>query len=109
MQHGFLYNGSNWITLDYPGAYLTNLFKIKGGTIAGYYGENVLGPYHGLLYKNGTWTTIDFPGATNTYLFGLDGSGNLVGMYQDNTGSHGFLATPFTVTSTIYLPLIMRN
>jgi hypothetical protein len=85
---------------------MTNLWKIKGGTIVGYYGESLVGIYHGLLYKNGIWTTFDFPGATNTYLFGIDGSGNLVGYYQDNTGSHGFLATP---SSTIYLPLIIRN
>jgi hypothetical protein len=92
--HGFLYNGSTWLTLDYPRANMTRLNRMKGGTIVGYYQGSVGGNYHGLLYENGIWTTFDFPGATSTYLGSIDGSGRLVGYYQDNAGAHGFLATP---------------
>jgi len=36
------------------------------------------------------WTTIDMPGATSTDLRGIDGS-NIVGSYDDTSGTHGFL------------------
>jgi hypothetical protein len=38
----------------------------------------------------GTWTTLDMSGAYGTYANGIDGS-NIVGWYQDASGSHGFL------------------
>ncbi len=38
----------------------------------------------------GTWTTVDKPGATRTMIYDIDGS-NLVGAYNDASGSHGFI------------------
>ena len=37
-----------------------------------------------------TWTKVDVPGASFTRIFDIDGS-NLVGMYSDASGDHGFL------------------
>jgi hypothetical protein len=51
--HGFLYNGTNWITLDMPGASTTMAFDIDGSTIVGWYTDNSSGnyhPQHGFLY-----------------------------------------------------------
>lgn len=48
---------------------------------------------HGFVLKNGSFTTIDAPftGATNTVAAGINNRGEVVGSYQDATGSaHGF-------------------
>jgi hypothetical protein len=39
-----------------------------------------------------TFTPIDVPGATETQALGINDSGNVVGVYHDATGGHGFLA-----------------
>jgi len=36
---GFIFDGTNWTTLNYPGAYWTDLIGISGGTILGLYPE----------------------------------------------------------------------
>jgi hypothetical protein len=41
-----------------------------------------------------TFTPIDVPGASDTAALGINPSGQIVGVYFDNTGEHGFLATP---------------
>ena len=41
-----------------------------------------------------TFTTIDVPGAYQTVAYGIDASGQIVGVYVDAGGGHGFLATP---------------
>jgi hypothetical protein len=49
-EHGFLYDGTTWTTLDYPGAVGTYPFDIDGDRIVGYY--NAPGnPGHGFLYQ----------------------------------------------------------
>jgi hypothetical protein len=42
-----------------------------------------------------TWTTLDAPSALGTAASGIYG-GNIVGIYMDVSGQHGFLATPAT-------------
>jgi hypothetical protein len=51
---------------------------------------------HGFLLLNGSYTTIDDPLAGHaawqgTIASGIDSSGNIVGSYMDNLGTHGFL------------------
>src|SRR5260370_15543092 len=38
-----------------------------------------------------TFTTFDVPGATYTYASGINNAGQIVGLFWDNAGSHGFL------------------
>jgi probable HAF family extracellular repeat protein len=40
------------------------------------------------------FTPIDFPGASATFASGINNSGQIVGWYTDETGTHGFLADP---------------
>jgi hypothetical protein len=46
-----------------------------------------------LLDKKGTFTTIDGPGATFTFASGINAAGDIVGFYEDSSGTgHGFVA-----------------
>jgi uncharacterized membrane protein len=52
------------------------------------------GNLHGFLLSGGQYTTIDFPNTAWTLAFGINGSGDVVGLYEDATGIHGFLRIP---------------
>ena len=86
--HSFLYDGTNYTTLNAPGS----ATGISGDYIVGNYWDNNGGHYHGFLYNGGSWTALDMPGATRTFVYGIDGS-NIVGEYQDASGIHGFVST----------------
>lgn len=61
-QHGFLYSGGSYRTLDAPGAAATHASGINAsGLIVGDFAN---GGSHGFLYSNGTYTTLDDPLAT---------------------------------------------
>jgi hypothetical protein len=81
-QHGFLYDGVSWTTLDvpFPGNYDTRAFGISGNKIVGWY---LAGP-HGFLFDGTTWTPLDYPGSTNGSNQAVDGN-NIVGL-ADSTG-----------------------
>jgi hypothetical protein len=84
-RHGFIYNGSSWITLDAPGATDTVAYSIDGSNIVGTYDG------HGFLYDGSIWTTIDPPDSCDTYIRGISGN-KIVGYYRDSTWDwHGFL------------------
>ena len=46
---------------------------------------------HGFLLSGGLLTTIDVPGAILTEAFGINERGDIVGVYEDAAGLHGFL------------------
>src|SRR5712691_5299723 len=46
-----------------------------------------------------TFTTLDVPGATSTEAFGINRAGQIVGLYSNATGEHGFLKNGATFTS----------
>jgi hypothetical protein len=85
--HGFLYNGSSYTTLDDPlagGIYpYTYAYGISGSTVAGFYSAS--SGNHGFLYNGGTYTTFDVPGSADTYLRGISGN-HLVGYYDTVAG-----------------------
>jgi hypothetical protein len=85
--HGFLYDGSSYTTLDDPlvgGTYpYTYAYGISGNTVAGFYSAS--SGIHGFLYNSGTYTTFDVPGAADTYLRGISGN-HLVGYYDTVVG-----------------------
>src|SRR6266540_2701731 len=106
--HGFLLrrrerddDGDNdaLTTIDVPGASFTEAFGINPeGNIVGVY-SNATGT-HGFLLRrrerdddgdNDAFTTIDVPGASFTEAFGINPEGNVVGLYRNATGTHGFL------------------
>src|SRR5262245_41158 len=92
LNHGFVYDGTTWTTLDvtgYPST--TNPQGINdAGDIVGFVidAQNVS---HGFVYSNGTYTITDVPGATDTRFYDINDSGQIVG-YSSN--HHGFVATP---------------
>ena len=45
-----------------------------------------------------TFTTIDVPGATSTSAYGINDAGQIVGSFNNATGSHGFLKDGATFT-----------
>jgi uncharacterized membrane protein len=49
---------------------------------------------HGFLLDKGGFTTIDVPGSSSTSAFGINPSGQIVGVFDDSSGRHGFLASP---------------
>ena len=87
--HGFIRDGATWTTIDYPGADLTNAFKINGANIVGSYYKN--DAFHGCVFDGANWTTLDYPGAWLTEVYGISGS-KAVGIYTEASGrQHGFL------------------
>jgi uncharacterized membrane protein len=52
------------------------------------------GNLHGFLLSGGVYTEIDFPNAAWTLAFGINASDDVVGVYEDVSGIHGFLRTP---------------
>ena len=86
-------------TIDVPGAFFTEAFGITPkGNVVGVY-SNATGT-HGFLLRrregdedgdNDAFTTIDVPGASFTEAFGINPEGNVVGLYRNATGTHGFL------------------
>ena len=64
-QHGFLYTGGKYITLDDPLGTSTVATGINDrGQIVGYYTDGA-GDFHGFLYSGGKWITLDDPLAAN--------------------------------------------
>ncbi|MBN2270771.1 MAG: PEP-CTERM sorting domain-containing protein [Sedimentisphaerales bacterium] len=89
--HGFLYDGSTWMTLDFPDAEWTIAGDIDGDSIVGIYRDSDRN-VHGFLYDGSTWMTLDFPDAEWTRAYGIDGA-KIVGSYEDASGTHGFIYT----------------
>jgi len=90
--HGFLYNGTNWTTLN-AGGYATYINGVDGSNLVGWYyqSQNGNGIQHGFLYNGTSFMTLDYPGASQTGICGIEGS-NLVGYYTDGYGDwHGLL------------------
>jgi hypothetical protein len=98
--HGFLFDGTNWTTVDAPlamkGTFPTG---ISGNWLVGYY-EDTGGSDFGFLFDGTTWTTLHDPlGVTGTVATGVFGN-NIVGWYGDSQGrSHGFLYDGITWTT----------
>jgi hypothetical protein len=109
--HGFLYNGSSFKTLDDPlavaapfGMGQTYLTGISGGYIVGYYTTDDGNTRHGLVYNGSTFMTVDDPLANgDTRINGIDGN-VIVGTYN-RVGDHGFIAQlpePSTLALSVF-------
>jgi probable HAF family extracellular repeat protein len=86
--HGFLYDGGEFFTLDVPfrKTLHTQAFGINNRSqiVGGYFDSG--GVSHGFLYDAGSFTTIDVPspGAFNTFILGINDKGQIVGQYQNS-------------------------
>ena len=107
--HGFLCDGTNYITLDAPSVNTYTLPRaISGTNIVGSFLDNG-GVTQGFLFNGSTWTTLHDPQAQGgTIPAGISGS-DIVGYYSDSNGfSHGFLYNGSTWT-TLDNPLAVHD
>jgi probable HAF family extracellular repeat protein len=89
--HGFVYDGGNFVSVDYPGAAVGNT-AITGindfGQMVGFYSNRFDGKNHGFLYKDGDFRTIDAPNSgQGTILRGINNKGQIVGYPDGNSSS----------------------
>ena len=101
--HGFLYSGGSFTSVDYPGALSTYANGINNsGQIVGYYAD-AQGRVHGFLKTGANFIPIDYPGATVTYAAGINSVGQIAGYYQDaGNNYHAFLYSVGSFTSIDY-------
>jgi hypothetical protein len=87
----FLYDGTSWTSLAYPGAVKTYAQGIWGSSIVGWYYDGT-SDSHGFLFDGTNWTTLDFPTVYGVQAYGISGQ-RIVGAYQDGISysSQGFL------------------
>lgn len=83
--HGFLLSGGTFTSIDFPGAALTQAWKINSaGQVAGRY-TGADGNWHVFLMSDGGFTSIDLPGAIQTASFppqvGINAAGDVVSSY----------------------------
>ena len=92
--HGFLFDGTNWTTLDAPNGYDTFPEGVYENNIVGFYLDNSSNEARSFLYNDVTkaWTAFDAPGSMQTEASDIDGD-NIVGWYKDITQGdlHGFV------------------
>jgi len=97
---GFTYDGGTYTTLVDPSGYETYASGISGSNIVGSFENPALGGvYSAYLYNGSTFTTLNDPSATTgTFGYGVSGN-NVVGMYGNLYGEHGFLYNGSTFTT----------
>ena len=107
----FLFDGTNYSDLSYPGSLATFVNGIDGNNIVGtFYHTDPVTPISGFLYNDvtQTWTELDYPGGFRTEAYGISGN-MIVGDYWPfNTGAgpiFGFVATVPEPSSLILLAI----
>jgi probable HAF family extracellular repeat protein len=81
VQHGFLYSGGQFTSIDFPGAFATSAVGINNaGQIVGWY-QDSQHKQHGFFLAVGQYTSLDFPGANVTSAAGINNAGVIVGGY----------------------------
>jgi len=91
--HGFLYDGSSYITgLDVPGAADTYIRGISGTNMVGCFDYASAGRTHAFLYNGSSYNTnLDVPGAVATHACGISGA-TIVGWFLDvSNRTHGYV------------------
>ncbi|MEQ1528191.1 MAG: hypothetical protein ABL925_02665 [Methylococcales bacterium] len=87
--HGFVYNGSNYTTLNVPNARETVAVGINdSGQVIGQFSDGT--GFYNVLFSEGTYTTLDLP--INAIAYGINNNGQIVGTFHDDTyHQHGFM------------------
>jgi uncharacterized membrane protein len=102
VEHGFLYSGGSYTTLDDPlGTLGTGAWGINdAGQIVGDYIDGN-GAFHGFFYSGGSYTTLDDPLAVGgTVAFGINDLGRIAGYYEGSGEVfHSFLFSGGTYTN----------
>ena len=82
MNHGFLLNGGQFTTIDYPNATYTAAMGINdNGQIVGQYTDHA-GTSHGYLLSGGQFQSLDYPKAIATRPTKITLAGQIAGFYE---------------------------
>jgi uncharacterized membrane protein len=85
---GFLYNGTAYTVLKYPGAFASYGAGISSsGLIDGYDQPTSALTENGFKHDGSTYTLVVPPGALTSAAFGINDNGQIVGTYQDTSGN----------------------
>jgi len=106
-QHGFIFDGATFTGFDAPGAERTQAWDINdAGHVVGTYTDS-LSHRHWFLYDGTTFSGLDLPyDPENVLITGINDADQLVGRYADANGTHGFVATPSSVTEPSTLAML---
>ncbi|MHC5825932.1 MAG: hypothetical protein ACYT04_61280, partial [Nostoc sp.] len=109
---GFIYQGGNYTTLNYPNAFYTYLSGINNhGEIVGYYysfdsNDNSLSAAS-FIYQNGNYTVLNDPSAE---ALAINDRGQIAGIYYDvNGNTDGFVYQGGTYTIVNYPGAILTE
>jgi uncharacterized membrane protein len=94
--HGFLYDGSTYTTINYPGTSQgTYLWGVNdSGWSVGSYRDFSSSLSNGFLLTSSGYLPLMFPGSISTVPLSINDNGVIVGYYTDASGvMHGFEAT----------------
>jgi hypothetical protein len=95
----FLYNGTTYTTISYPGSSSTIVQGLNdSGEAVGFY--TLDGVTQGFTYLNGTYTSVMYPGASTTDLFGISNNGEITGEYTCASGGCPFSDPAFFAIPT---------
>jgi hypothetical protein len=93
VDHLFLYDGSNYTDVAYPGAAVTQWAgyssPISGNNLVGQYGLPVVG-WQGFLFNGSTYSTLVPPGGYNVSAVSISGN-NVIGTFDSASGRNGYL------------------
>lgn len=94
VQHAFVFDGTNWQTLDAPDAARgTAANGVSGNLVCGTY-VTASGQTLGFLYDGTNWTTIEHPplgiGRPDTFARGIE-DGTVVGYFIESAVARGFV------------------
>jgi probable HAF family extracellular repeat protein len=100
--HGFVYNGSTYKTIDPPNSIPRTLpYGINdSGEVSGIYVDRIPNVQKGFVYNGSTYTTIVGPEPNSTLVSGINDDGQLVGTFetQNPHSTHGLVYNGSTYT-----------
>lgn len=90
-EHGFMINGKDVTTIDYPGGERTICYGINnsGQVVGAYFDTEALS--HAFLCNNGVYSNIDPPGIQGAGATGINNLGQIVGSYVSWPNQFAFL------------------
>src|SRR5262249_23000934 len=101
--HGYYWDGTNYTSLDYPGAGGTQALGINNaGVISGLYLTNQGTQAHGFILDSGTYYAYEYPGFEGqTDGTGINNNGETTGYYSFSH-TNGFVNSSGTFSSFSY-------
>jgi probable HAF family extracellular repeat protein len=91
--HGIKITANGFESISMP-ASMNNGTSPEGTRSAGHYTDMMSGLAHGYVIDNGTFSSFDVPGSTSTAAWDMNPSGDIVGVFVDQSNkTHGFLWT----------------